>query len=228
MADYIKKPFQRNELLARINTQLQLRNAWKAQLHATMSDTLLQQILPLNIIRRLQSGAKMIADDHPHTSILFSDVVGFTTLASVLPTKQVCMPLPPPPSSNALRERGPLTREAVEKPLPSNHPRCDHVKPFQLNTIPYLCATCFGGPQRNHTRLPHDADATALTAGGAIAQSYVHIVRPAGGQARCVQGMSPPYLHIHHTVCSCLYQRRERSLRLPILWAKSSEFGPFR
>jgi response regulator RpfG family c-di-GMP phosphodiesterase len=89
--DYIKKPFLQSELLARVRTQLELRNAWKAQLQASLSNELLQKILPLNIIHRLQNGQKMVADDHPSTSILFSDVVGFTTLASKLPTKQVVL-----------------------------------------------------------------------------------------------------------------------------------------
>jgi adenylate cyclase len=89
--DYIKKPFMQSELLARIRTQLELRNAWKSQLQASLSNALLQQILPLNIIHRLQSGQKMVADNHPSTSILFSDVVGFTTLASTIETKQVVL-----------------------------------------------------------------------------------------------------------------------------------------
>ena len=96
--DYIKKPFLQNELLARVSTQLQLRNALKAQLQASLSDSLLQKILPLSIIHRLQSGRDMVADDHPSTSILFSDVVGFTKMSAASePIEVGCDVLKVPP-----------------------------------------------------------------------------------------------------------------------------------
>jgi class 3 adenylate cyclase len=87
--DYIKKPFHQGELLARVRTQLQLKDAWKTNLESSVSVALLQKILPSNIINRLTSGATTVADDHPETTILFSDVCGFTTLASSLSTREV-------------------------------------------------------------------------------------------------------------------------------------------
>jgi hypothetical protein len=41
------------------------------------------------------------------------------------------------------RRPGGLTRE-VEKPLPSNHPRCDQLTPMQLNTIQSYATQCYG------------------------------------------------------------------------------------
>jgi len=90
-SDYIKKPFHQGELLARVQAQLQLKDARKREMESSMSVALLEQILPAPIINRLNAGAKCIADDHPETSILFSDIVGFTVLASSLTTMQVVL-----------------------------------------------------------------------------------------------------------------------------------------
>ena len=50
---------------------------------------LLTNILPVNIIDRIQQGQNLIADSHDHVCILFSDIVGFTTLASRLAISEV-------------------------------------------------------------------------------------------------------------------------------------------
>ena len=84
--DYVAKPFSKMELLARIDTQLQLRDAWKAELDREKSDALLGQMLPGHIVQRLKSGSRrrktehdnIIADGHENVCFLFSDVVGFT------------------------------------------------------------------------------------------------------------------------------------------------------
>ena len=44
--DYVTKPFNRNELVARIETQLRLKRVWRVELEAKRSNALLQELLP--------------------------------------------------------------------------------------------------------------------------------------------------------------------------------------
>jgi len=53
------------------------------------SDHLLRNILPDIIAERLRAGEATIADYHPHTSVLFADIVGFTELSTQLPPNQL-------------------------------------------------------------------------------------------------------------------------------------------
>lgn len=48
--DYVTKPFSRNELVARIETQLRLKKVWRVELEAKRSNALLQEILPVRKI----------------------------------------------------------------------------------------------------------------------------------------------------------------------------------
>jgi adenylate cyclase len=48
------------------------------------SEGLLLNVLPREIAARLKAGERIIADHHPSVSILFADLVGFTTLTNVL------------------------------------------------------------------------------------------------------------------------------------------------
>ncbi|GIL60119.1 hypothetical protein Vafri_14766 [Volvox africanus] len=99
--DFVRKPYQREELLARIETQLRLKSDswWLAELvnnvdgRETESMKLLKNILPESIIARMQQGQKFVADSHAHVVILFSDIVGFTSLSSKLPTAEVFLML---------------------------------------------------------------------------------------------------------------------------------------
>eukprot|EP00198_Chlamydomonas_reinhardtii_P009452 XP_001698789.1 chlamyopsin-6 [Chlamydomonas reinhardtii] len=59
----------------------------------TESMKLLKNILPESIIARMQQGQKFVADSHGHVVILFSDIVGFTSLSSKLPTAEVFLML---------------------------------------------------------------------------------------------------------------------------------------
>eukprot|EP00741_Cyanophora_paradoxa_P016872 tig00020943_g16296.t1 len=53
------------------------------------SDELLYSILPQSICERLKRGEKTIADEYDNASVLFSDIVGFTTLASRMTPQEV-------------------------------------------------------------------------------------------------------------------------------------------
>ena len=48
------------------------------------SEQLILNILPASIARRLREGEQPIADDYPHVSVLFADIVGFTPMSASL------------------------------------------------------------------------------------------------------------------------------------------------
>jgi class 3 adenylate cyclase len=88
--DYLPKPFNAVLLRARIGACLEKK--WlrdREQKHfeelreeKLRSESLLLNILPLNVVTRMRNGEAPIADLFDDASILFSDLVGFTTLAS--------------------------------------------------------------------------------------------------------------------------------------------------
>ncbi len=88
--DYIPKPFDPILLSARIEASLdrkRLRDREQAFLNQlkvekNKTESLLLNILPETIIRRIRQGETQIADRFPEVTILFSDLVGFTALAN--------------------------------------------------------------------------------------------------------------------------------------------------
>lgn len=87
--DYISKPLRQVELLARINTQLKVKDSIKAQFEARSHRNLLTKMLPPRIIRMLKDGRNLIAEEHDEVTILFSDVQGFTAMSAALPTTSI-------------------------------------------------------------------------------------------------------------------------------------------
>lgn len=96
--DYLAKPFDPVLLRARVNACLEkkrLRDREKIilqqlRLEKDRSDALLLNILPEPIVARLNLGESMIADHIADATILFADLVGFTSLsARVSATKLV-------------------------------------------------------------------------------------------------------------------------------------------
>jgi adenylate cyclase len=74
--DYVAKPFNAHELLARVNTHLTI-----DRLHRE-NERLLLNILPSPIAERLKAGDEHIADKFAEVTVLFADIVEFTKLAS--------------------------------------------------------------------------------------------------------------------------------------------------
>jgi adenylate cyclase len=74
--DYVAKPFNAHELLARVNTHLTI-----DRLHRE-NERLLLNILPAPIAERLKSGDEHIADKFAEVTALFADIVEFTKLAA--------------------------------------------------------------------------------------------------------------------------------------------------
>lgn len=90
--DYLAKPFNVVLLRARLSASLEkarLRRREREHLTAIeserlKSDTLLLNILPQAIAKRLKDGETTIVDSLPQVTVLFADLVGFTQLAGRL------------------------------------------------------------------------------------------------------------------------------------------------
>ena len=90
--DYLTKPFNPTLLRARIGASLEkkwLRDQEKKfvadlEQEKARSETLLLNILPRSIVERMRKGEMVIADSVSEATILFCDLVGFTTLSHEL------------------------------------------------------------------------------------------------------------------------------------------------
>jgi adenylate cyclase len=91
--DYLTKPFNPILLRARINSTLE-KKRWLDREHRYLqqietekgrADSLIHAILPDQIVARLQGGEEIIADRFEEVSILFADIVGFSSIAARLP-----------------------------------------------------------------------------------------------------------------------------------------------
>jgi adenylate cyclase len=81
--DYVAKPFNAHELLARVNTHLSIDRLRRE------NERLLLNILPAAIAERLKSGDDHIADNFAEVTVLFADMVGFTSLAASTPAQKL-------------------------------------------------------------------------------------------------------------------------------------------
>ena len=77
--DYVAKPFNAHELLARVNTHLTMDRLRRE------NERLLLSILPESVADRLKSGDERIADRFEEVTVLFADIVSFTQLAAAMP-----------------------------------------------------------------------------------------------------------------------------------------------
>ena len=95
--DYITKPFQGEEVIARINNQLTIRQLQKKlqsqnallRQEQEKSERLLVNILPKSIADQLKEDQKMIAEQFSEATFLFADLVGFTPLSATMPPVEV-------------------------------------------------------------------------------------------------------------------------------------------
>ena len=76
--DYVPKPFNAYELLARVNTHLTLDRLNR------QNEQLLLNVLPASIAEELKRSEGIIAERLDDVSVLFADIVGFTALSSRL------------------------------------------------------------------------------------------------------------------------------------------------
>jgi class 3 adenylate cyclase len=81
--DYVAKPFNAHELLARVNTHLTIDRLRRE------NERLLLNILPGPIAERLKAGQERIADGFADVTVLFADIVGFTQLSAARPAQEI-------------------------------------------------------------------------------------------------------------------------------------------
>ena len=87
--DILTKTHLKGCLIARIAAQLSTLRFWRSKLDAQKNEQLLHEILPGSVIQRLNEGPRLIYDEHAEVSIVFTDIVGFTDLASSVPTRDL-------------------------------------------------------------------------------------------------------------------------------------------
>jgi adenylate cyclase len=87
--DYLPKPFNPVLLRARIGASLEKKRLLD-ELHAEKerSEALLLNILPPSVVERMQRGEVVIADRIPEATVLFSDLVDFTSVSASLPPEE--------------------------------------------------------------------------------------------------------------------------------------------
>ncbi len=83
--DYVSKPFQKEEVIARVSTHLKLRMAQKIiEMEKEKSDRLLKNVLPVAVANELKEKGKSLPQSFGDVSILFSDIVNFTDCSTNL------------------------------------------------------------------------------------------------------------------------------------------------
>ena len=88
--DYITKPFQSEEVVARVANHLNLRSLQKAlQIEQEKSDRLLLNILPRSVADQLKQDQSTVAEQFDRATFLFADIVGFMPSSSTVPPEKV-------------------------------------------------------------------------------------------------------------------------------------------
>ncbi len=81
--DYVSKPFQKEEVIARVSTHLKLRKALKdVEVEREKSERLLLNILPASVAEELKEEGRSKPQHFDNVTLFFSDFVGFTKMSS--------------------------------------------------------------------------------------------------------------------------------------------------
>lgn len=88
--DYVSKPFQKEEVLARVTTHITLREAKRCiEAEREKSEKLLQTMLPRRVAEELKNTGKSEPELFENVSVFFSDFVNFTKNARTLSAKNL-------------------------------------------------------------------------------------------------------------------------------------------
>jgi len=88
--DYVSKPFQKEEVIARVGTHLRLRQAQRfVELEREKSERLLEALLPPSIALELKEKGSSEPRSFPAVSVLFSDLVDFTGVSARLSPREL-------------------------------------------------------------------------------------------------------------------------------------------
>lgn len=83
--DYVSKPFQKEEVIARVTTHLKLRQIQRdIEAEKEKSDKLLRNVLPETVARELKETGRSEPQNFSDVSILFTDFVEFTSSSTPL------------------------------------------------------------------------------------------------------------------------------------------------
>src|SRR4029077_2938775 len=87
--DYLPKPFNPVVLRARIGASLEKKRLLdELRAENERSEALLLNILPRSVVERMRRGQTVIADRIPEATVLFSDLVDFTSVSASLPPEE--------------------------------------------------------------------------------------------------------------------------------------------
>jgi len=97
--DFLMKPINKVLLKAKLNSAMEkkhfrdkeIKYQNKIKQEQKKSETLLLNILPGSIARRLKDGETLIADDYKNATVLFADLSGFTAISAIMSAQDLVM-----------------------------------------------------------------------------------------------------------------------------------------
>lgn len=88
--DFLTKPVDMQEVLLRVGNAARSKQLHdQLQIERARSERLLENMLPVPVANRLKHGETTIADHFPEVTVLFADLVNFTSLAAMIGPEQV-------------------------------------------------------------------------------------------------------------------------------------------
>ena len=90
-SDFIVRPIYSVSLKTRVQNLLKIKQGKHVKEERDDMQKLLNRMLPQRVMDQLLSGQGVIADSHPDVTVLFADIVDFTSLSSTIPTSEIIL-----------------------------------------------------------------------------------------------------------------------------------------